>query len=110
MSVDFYSPHYTTANARLEALAVPAVSPLPEAIKFLSEIIKETAAQKIVLLLCVFLKNLEMSRNYKDILRQQTIAGNKKSGSAHAKTLRKPIKTKNRSSFEKRSFGLSDRI
>lgn len=46
MSVDLYSPHYTTANARLEALAVPAVSPLPEAIKFLSEIIKETAAQK----------------------------------------------------------------
>lgn len=47
MSVDFYSPHYTTANARLEALAVPTVSPLSDAIKFLSEIIKETAAQKM---------------------------------------------------------------
>ena len=43
----------------------------------------------------------------------QTFAENQKSGSALAKPLRKPYianKTKNRSSFEKRSFGLSDRI
>ena len=54
---------------------------------------------------------LEIPCNYKDIRhRQQTVAGNKKGGSALAKSLRKPIKTKNRSSFEKRSFGLSDRI
>ena len=63
---------------------------------------------------CCLRKILEMLWNYKDIhFRLQTFAENQKSGSALAKPLRKPYianKTKNRSSFEKRSFGLSDRI